>query len=272
MHSAVPVSRQVVNSWRKSTKHKRVNGSVNGLKIAVIGDTQAKPGEDLSYMKHIGKYIGRKRPDVVVHIGDGYDFPSLSSYDKGKKSFEGRRLLADIAAGTKSLELLLAEFPEDYKPRLVYCLGNHEDRFNRIAENSPEFEGFVGTDTLPLADMGFEVYPFLTPCNIEGINFVHYLPNPFSGKPYGGNALNQLKHVGCSFVVGHKQCLDIAIRPTLDGRHQIGIINGAAYDFNEPYKGHVGNNHFRGIIMLHEVKDGFGLPMPVSLEYLAERY
>lgn len=242
-------------------------------KILIIADTQAKPDVSLDYLKWIGKYIFDKKPDIVVHIGDHYDFPSLSSYDKGKKSFEGRRLKADIDAGNLGMELLLKEFQKDgYNPRLVFCTGNHEFRFDRLADEMPELDGFVGTDTLPLAAMGWEVQPFLKPINIEGIFFVHYLANPMTGKPYGGNAMNQLKTVGNSFVVGHKQCLDVAIRPTLDGKHQIGIINGAAYDFEEPYKGYTGNNHFRGITMLHEVKDGFGLPSFVSLEYLKARY
>lgn len=243
------------------------------LKILIIADTQAKPNVDLSYMSWIGKYIFEKKPDVVVHIGDAYDFESLSSYDKGKKSFEGRRLKADIEAGNKSMELLISEFKKDgYNPRMVFCMGNHEGRFDRLADNMPELDGFVGTDTLPLAEMGWEVYPFLKPAVIEDIYFVHYLANPFTGKPYGGNAMNQLKTVGNSFVVGHKQCLDVAIRPTLNGKHQIGIINGAAYDFHEAYKGETGNNHFRGITMLHEVKDGFGLPSFVSLDYLKNKY
>lgn len=243
------------------------------LKICIVADTQAKPNISLEYMKWIGKYIFDKKPDIVVHIGDAYDFESLSSYDKGKKSFEGRRLKADIEAGNESMKLLLAEFQKDgYNPRLVFCMGNHEARFDRLADEMPELDGFVGTDTLPLADMGWEVYPFLKPAAIENIFFVHYLANPMTGKPYGGTAMNQLKTVGNSFVVGHKQCLDVAIRPTLDGKHQIGIINGAAYDFEEHYKGYTGNNHFRGITMLHEVKDGFGLPMFISLDYLKDRY
>lgn len=243
------------------------------LKICIVADTQAKPNVSLEYMRWIGKYIFDKKPDIVVHIGDAYDFESLSSYDKGKKSFEGRRLKADIEAGNDSLRLLLSEFQKDgYNPRLVFCMGNHEARFDRLADEMPELDGFVGTDTLPLAEMGWEVQPFLKPINIEGIFFVHYLANPMTGKPYGGTAMNQLKTVGNSFVVGHKQCLDVAIRPTLDGKHQIGIINGAAYDFEEPYKGYTGNNHFRGITMLHEVKDSFGLPMFISLDYLKNRY
>mgnify|MGYP000025142859 CR=1 FL=1 len=253
------------------------------MKILVIGDTQCKPDEDLSYMSAIGNYIVSKRPDVIVHIGDNFDFPSLSTYDKGKRSFEGRRLKDDIEAGKEGLKLLLSPLKKlqnkqrqnkkkPYSPRLVFTLGNHENRFDRLAEDMPELAGYVGTNTLGLESMGWEVVPFLKPVDIEGIYFVHYLANPMTGKPYGGVALNQLKTVGRSFVVGHKQCLDIAIRPTLDGKHQLGVVVGACYPFMEFYKGHQGNFHFRGVVMLHEVEDGFALPMPVSLSYLQQHY
>lgn len=252
-------------------------------KIVVIGDVQVKPGQDLSHIRHMGEYIADKQPDVVVIIGDWWDFESLSSYDKGKKSFEGRRLKADIEAGNHAMDILFAPMlalqkrqkenrKKVYKPRLVFTHGNHEERFDRLADNMPELDGFVGTETLSLDKWGFEVYAFLQPVEIEGIFFVHYLANPMTGKPYGGTALNQLKTVGRSFVVGHKQVLDIAIRPTIDDKMQFAVINGASYPHDEGYKGFQGNNHFRGIIVLNEAKDGFALPMPVSLQYLKERY
>ena len=249
-----------------------------GLKIAVVADTQCKPGIDLSYMRAIGNYLADKKPDVIVHIGDAIDFPSLSSYDKGKLSFEGRRLKEDIQAGIDGLYAMLdpvyKTISDDpaYSPRLVFCIGNHEDRFDRLARDMPELEGFVGIETLGLEKMGWEVYPYLKPCVIEGINFVHYLANPFTGKPYGGSALSQLKNVGASFVVGHKQVLDVAMLPTLDGKMRIGLVNGACYDFDEGYKGYQNNNHFRGLTMLHEVKEGFALPMFVSLDFLKKKY
>ena len=252
-------------------------------KLLIIADTQCKPDEDLSYMRAIGEFIVDKRPDYIVHIGDHFDFPSLSSYDKGKASFEGRSLLADIEAGREGMELLLTPLKElqerqktnkkkVYNPRMVFCTGNHEQRFDRLSNDMPELQGFVGMDTLKLEDYGWEVIPFLKPIEIEGIFFAHYLANPFTGKPYGGNAMNQLKTVGRSFVVGHKQTLDIAIRPSIDNKMQIGIINGAAYPFDEDYKGYQGNNHFRGVTMLHDVRDGFGSPMFVSTEYLMNKY
>lgn len=252
-------------------------------KILVVADTQCKPNHDLSYLSWIGSYIVEKKPDVIVHIGDHFDFESLSFYDKGKKSFEGRRLKADIEAGNKGLELLtlpMKKLQEHqrackkkvYNPRMVFCAGNHEARYDRLAEDMPELHGFVGTETLNIEQYGFEVHPFLKPVEIEGIYFVHFLANPFTGKPYGGTALSQLKTVGRSFVVGHKQTLDVAIRPTIDDKMQIGIINGACYPHLESYKGFQGNNHFRGITMLHEVEDGMALPMFVSLDFLEKKY
>ena len=253
------------------------------MKHLIIADTQAKPEHDFDYLECIGKYIAHKRPDVIIHIGDHFDFPSLSTYDRGKRSFEGRRLVEDLEAGREGMRRLLQPLwdlqeqqrknrKKVYTPRMVFCVGNHEHRADRYANDNPEFEGFVGVGQLGLEEMGWEVYPFLKPVVIDGISYVHYLANPFTGKPYGGNALNQLKNVGQSFVVGHKQILDVAIRPTLDGQMQLGIINGACYPFDEPYKGYQGNYHFRGVTMLHEVANGFGCPMFVSLDYIMDKY
>jgi hypothetical protein len=252
-------------------------------RILVIGDCQVKPNENQDHLLHIGRYLVDKKPDIVVCIGDFYDFPSLSSYDKGKKCFEGRRLKDDIEAGNAAMDLMLSPLhalqkrqkenrKKVYTPRMVFTMGNHCDRFDRLANDQPELAGIVGTETLNLEKYGWEVYPFLKPVEIEGIFFVHYLANPMSGKPYAGTALGQLKTVGRSFVVGHKQCLDMALHPRLDGKMQLGIVNGASYPHYEIYKGHVGNIHFRGIIMLNEVEDGFGLPCPVSLDYLKQKY
>ena len=67
-------------------------------KHLVIPDVQIKPGQDLSFLRVIGEYIVEKQPDVIVCLGDFADMPSLSSYDVGKKSFEGRRYKDDIKA------------------------------------------------------------------------------------------------------------------------------------------------------------------------------
>ena len=266
---------RVLNSGIANEKQDKV--SDKGLKILFISDCQVKPNTDLTYLKAIGQYIVDKKPDVIVNIGDFWDFESLSSYDKGKLSFEGRRLQDDIEVGKKGMRTLLKPLRDyqdlvdnSYQPRMVFCLGNHEERLKRVASNNSEFDGFIGYHLLEL-EKDWEVHDFLKPVNIQGINFVHYLANPMSGKPYGGSAANQLKSVGASFCVGHKQTLEVAIQPVLDGTMRLGIVCGAAYPFDESYKGHQGNNHFRGVVMLHEAKDGFADPSFISTKFLIER-
>ena len=58
------------------------------MKHLIIPDTQVKPNTPTEHLKWAGQYAAEKKPDVIVHIGDHWDMESLSSYDKGKKSFE----------------------------------------------------------------------------------------------------------------------------------------------------------------------------------------
>jgi hypothetical protein len=245
---------------------------VKPLKIVVISDCQVKEGVDLSYLTAIGNYISSKKPDVIVNIGDFWDFESLSSYDKGKLSFEGRRLKADIEVGNKAMDFLLTPIKnvKDYHPRMIFTLGNHEERLKRVAKDNPEMSGFIDYHLLNLSD--WEVYDFLKPVDVNGVYFTHYLQNQLTGKPLGGSALNMLKTVGQSFVVGHRQVLDIAVRPVLSGGLQVGIICGACYLHNEAYLGHTGNNHFRVITVLNNTINVFGNPMFVDTKYLVENY
>lgn len=243
--------------------------------IFVIPDTQCKQGVPLDYLHWVGAYIARKKPDIIVHIGDHYDMASLSTYDKGKLSAEGRRVREDIDAGDKGIEILehYINSVEGYKPRKVVTLGNHEDRIDRYVQENPELQGFMGTEFLAFAKHGWEVYPFLKPVNICGINFVHYLPNTMTGKPMGGTSLSRLKNVGESYVMGHVQTYDFCQRPLqLSGRKQIGLIVGACYQHDEGYKGYQGNHHFRGCVMMYECHDGYAMHKAITLDHLKESY
>ena len=48
-------------------------------------------------------------PDVIVHIGDHWDMPSLSSYDKkGSRQMEGKRYVKDIDVGNEAMDRFMA--------------------------------------------------------------------------------------------------------------------------------------------------------------------
>jgi hypothetical protein len=245
----------------------------------IIPDTQVKPGVDTRHLEWIGKYIAEKQPDVIVHLGDHWDMESLSHWST-KREMEGKRYLADVQAGNEGFlklnKALLAQQERQrvwkvklYQPRKVFLMGNHENRIVRCIEQDPKLEGFMGLHDLDTLD--WEISPFLSPINIDGVRYAHYFYNPMTGKPYGGQAATRLKNVGHSFVMGHQQTLDVAVR-FVDGEAQWAIIAGACYLHDEGYKGPQGNAHWRGIVMLHEVKDGSFDPMFVSLDFLCRKY
>ena len=262
----------------ETTKKAKVGGT-----HLMIPDTQCKPDIDMSYLSWIGEYIADKRPEVIIHIGDHADMPSLSSYDRGKKSAEGKTVQADIEASIEGMNLMLkplydlqqkqkANKKKVYRPKMVMTLGNHEERIMRHVNSNPELHGFISYDSLKYKEFGWEVYDYLQPAIVNGVAYCHFMANPMTGKPYGGAALNILKQVGESFCMGHKQTLDVATRflPS-SGKQQWAIIAGAAYPHDEGYKGYQGNHHWRGIVVKHNTKDGSFNPMFVSLDYLKGR-
>src|ERR1700744_5831348 len=120
----------------------------------VIPDCQVRPGDNLDFLERIGCYIRDKQPDVVVNIGDFADMPSLSSYDVGKKSFEGRRYIADVESSHEAMSRLLKPLKEhndrqrkngkkQYKPEMILTLGNHEDRITRVVNSDPKLDGTI---------------------------------------------------------------------------------------------------------------------------------
>lgn len=246
------------------------------LRICVIPDTQVKPGVRTDHLEWAGRYIAEKAPDVVVHLGDHWDMPSLSSYDKGKASAEGRRVMRDIEAGNKALELLTNSMGvAAAAARLVLLRGNHEDRLARYLNDHPELEGaFEGA----FADerLGWEVVPFLQPVEIGGVAFCHYFPRSSDGnvsqtKRGAPSARAQLLREMQSCVSGHRQGLDLAIHT--NGKRLIrSIIAGSYYTHSESYLSPQGNSHWRGILMLHEVRGGNFNLLEVSLDYLKRRY
>jgi len=252
------------------------------MKHCVIPDVQFKPGNDTTFLTQIGTYLCEKRPDVILCLGDFADMPSLSSYDVGKKSFEGRRYRADIEETHRAMEALLAPIQrynqrakeghrERYYPRMVLTLGNHEDRISRAVNNDPKLDGTIGLDDLKYESYGWEVYPFLQPVVIDGIAYCHYFTTGVMGRPCT-SAQMQLtkKHMSC--IAGHQQGLQIATGHRADGKRLTSIIAGSCYEHDEPYLTPQTNAHWRGILMLHDVVDGQFDPMFVSLDYLKKKY
>lgn len=252
------------------------------MKIAVIPDCQIRPGDNTDFLKSIGQHLVAKKPDVVVNIGDFADMPSLSSYDVGKKAFEGRRYLDDTNAVYEAMGDLLSPIvaynkqqqrngKKQYKPRLVFTLGNHEQRIIKAVENDAKLEGILNIEDLSYGHYGWEVYPFLDVVVIEGVAFSHYFTSGLLGRPCS-SAAAQLARKHSSCVAGHQQGLQISMGHNAEGKRLTSVIAGSCYEHNEDYMGPQGNKHWRGMLMLYNVSDGEFDLVPVPLSYLKGKY
>lgn len=251
-------------------------------KILVLPDVQAKTGTDFTYLNKIGRYMVDKKPDTVVCLGDFADMPSLSSYDQGKKSFEGRRYIADIEASKDAMCAFLSPLWEfnakakrnkekQYHPRMVLTLGNHENRIARAVNDDPKLEGVLSVNALGYEGMGWEVVPFLDVIVIDGVAFSHYFVTGLMGRPVtSAAACLTKKHQ--SVIQGHQQGLQIATGYKADGSLLTSVIAGSCYEHNEDYMSWQSNNHWRGFLMLHDVQEGAFDLMPVSLSYINKKY
>lgn len=252
------------------------------MKILYIPDLQVKPGHDLTYLTRIGEYIVEKQPDVVIQGGDLADMESLSTYDAGKKAFEGRRYTKDVECAIDAQVKLFEPLALDqarsrmnkkkvYNPRKIITIGNHENRINRAINDDAKIEGLISMDDLCFKSFFDEVYNFLDVVVVGGVAFSHYFVTGTAGRP-ASTASAQLnkKHMSC--IAGHQQGLQIATAHRADGKRLTSIIAGSCYEHNEDYMGPQGNKHWRGVLMLHDVQDGEFDLMPVSLDYLNKKY
>jgi hypothetical protein len=252
-------------------------------RIMVIPDTQVRPDNDYSFLEFVGKYAVDMKPDIIVHLGDFADMPSLSSHDKaGSKAMEGLRYKADIKSAKDAMEILMKPIWDEqerlkvnhrprWNPALVMLYGNHENRINRAINNDPKLDGLISLEDLEYEKYGWQTVPFLEPVVIEGIAFCHYFVSGVMGNPCTtARSLLTKHHQSC--IAGHQQGRDIAYGKRADGTEMTAIICGSCYEHEEKYLNHQTNNHWRGLYILHDVNDGAFDEMPVSLKYLRNRY
>lgn len=257
------------------------------MDILVIPDTQVKFGVNTDHIKAAGNYALKNKPDYIVVMGDWWDTESLSVYNSNMAK-EGLRLLNDVETGNQAMIDFLAPINEynikrksqkkkGYKPKLVFIEGNHDVRvrINRLLEDYPALEGMLNDPTVPfLEEHGFEVIPFLHVHDIEGIKFSHYIANPHSlkGSPLSGAIDTMLKNAGHSFVMGHQQTLKMGKHYLSDGSSRIGIVAGSFYSHEEGYMSKQSNNHFRGMVHLHDVYEGDADLETISINRLMDEY
>lgn len=220
--------------------------------VIVIADTQVSEESKLDHMYALAKYIWDNKPGYIVHIGDHFDLPSLSSYASALES-EGRRLYNDLEAGFHAFKIIMDYSKEmsrktgiDYEPVKHFLMGNHEDRLRRFVATHPVLEGCFDLHKF-VRDQGWQVHEMNEPLWINDVAYCHYFENPQSGRPVGGSIENRLNKFPHSFVQGHQQMYLYGSRQNLMGKPHFGVVSGSFYITDEGYRG-ANNTEQRGFV------------------------
>lgn len=246
----------------------------------IIPDPHAHPDYSNKRADYLAQLILDLRPDVVVNLGDQWDFSSLSGYDKGKRSFVGRSYSADLQSGLDFSARLWEPVKKAKKklPRRIFLEGNHEHRIEKALDLSPEMVGTVDFKDLDLDHWYDEVvrYDGSTPgyMEVDGITYAHYFISGVLGRPISGEhpAHSLASRLASSLTAGHLHTFDYNIRTTVTGRKQQNLIAGCFFDYDSPWAGKANNLYWRGVVIKRNVSDGQYDLECVSLNQLEKIY
>lgn len=248
--------------------------------LLFLTDAHSNPEHNNERATWLGRLIFDLRPDIVVNGGDTADMSSLCSYDRGKRSFQGRTYAADIASHNDFQDRLWHSYRRAKKrlPRRITLIGNHEQRIDRAIDVQPELEGVISYRDLDLERYYDTVIPYSgsTPGGliIDGIYFSHYLVSGISGRPIGGensaSAILSKRYTSC--CVGHSHLVDWSVKTRADGQKIMGLSGGCVIDYDMPYAGDSARLWWRGVTLLKNLENGSYDPTFISLNQIKKEY
>jgi hypothetical protein len=246
----------------------------------IIPDPHAHYQHNNNRASWLGNLICDVKPDVVINIGDTWDMPSLSGFDKGKKQFQGRTYAQDVAAGIDFNDRLWEPMRKAKRrmPRRVFLVGNHEQRIDRAINSQPELDGAIGYRDLQLERYYDETvhYSGDTPgtITIDGVTYSHYFVSGVMGRAIGGeypaDSLLSKKHSSCT--QGHTHVFAMGRDTRVDGKKLIGCVAGCYQDYNSDWAGEVNKLWDRGVIVKRNVEDGHYDYQWISIQTLKREY
>lgn len=237
----------------------------------VIPDAHVAPDQDLYRFGVLGCCIESLRPDNIVVLGDFVSLDSLSHWDQDKPLImENRRYHRDIEAGLDALELMTRPMKtlqekqrrnkeKIYRPRMVWCHGNHENRLERYLEKIPELHGQLSIEAdLELAHFGFtEIVPYKEFAEIEGSWFTHAVMNGAGAPAQGKYAVFRAGELcSKSVVFGHLHRKEM-VNFRRHGSPLIQVVSaGAFFDETPDYSKGANSARWFGTLLLHHTGEG----------------
>lgn len=239
----------------------------------VIPDPHVKMGVSNDRLTWAGKFARDTNPDTIICLGDWVNMDSLSHFDRGKKSFEGRRYKKEIDHAEEALYLFNKSL-KDKKVRKIMLGGNHEHRITRFVEDNPELDGTLSVMDIPFTKYGWEYHDYEKIVEIEGILYCHNIASGVMGKPISGEyvASNLLKKNFQSATVGHSHLFDYAVRSLHNGRKIMGLNAGCYLNHKENFAKGTQHLWWSGLIVKRNVNKGEYDLESISIKELKNRY
>ena len=165
-------------------------------RIIVFSDAHFYPDDTTTAFKALIKFIEYFKPNIIVNNGDSFDGGSISRFPRigwDKKPTVQEELEAN--------KFYLGEI-EKVRPagsRLIWCLGNHDARFETLlANHAPQYDGVPG---FQLKDH----FPLWEGCWSFWVNEDTVIKHRFKGGKYAG--YNNAIAAQTNIITGHTHVL-----------------------------------------------------------------
>lgn len=258
-------------------------------KVVVLPDSHAHPDFDNNRYTALGNFLLEEKATFLLNIGDFADMPSLSSYDRGTRLFEGRRYHLDVEAALDAQKKLFAPIERynkmcasnkkrKYKLGTAHCLGNHDDgRIQKVTNANPELHGVISVDNLQYNKYWDTVVPFKQVGMLNGVLFSHYFTSGVKGMPIGGENVggSLLRKNLLSSIQGHAHTYDVKQMVRADGTKAFGMSCGCYThpDMKQDWNSDTAHMWRNCITVLHNLNDGsFDKLEIIEQDYLLRHY
>ena len=239
----------------------------------VMGDPHCTPKANNDRFLWAGRMAADIKATHVICMGDFCSMDSLSTYDRGKKSFEGRRYQKDMEHTHHALSLFNKGLG-NHKLIKTMILGNHEDRIDRFVDENPELDGSISIKDLHYKKYGWREIPYKAIKVIDGVHYSHHLPSGIMGSAISGEnvARSILNKHKVSATVGHSHLLDYAVSTLPSGKKLHALSAGCYLSHTEHFARDTQHMWWSGLIVKREVKNGHYNLETVDIKAIRREY
>lgn len=215
-------------------------------KFLVFSDLHITPKSyDTKVLKEIAQMILTARPHNIICTGDLGDFASQNRYVKDRGTFSVADELTAVMNYiegyiTSPIKKLQAKQRRDkkkiYKPRIVFCLGNHDSYVSQAL-------------THMLESLKIEVVQHRDFINVDGVLFSHTFDNGISGSACT-NTLQIIQNTFMRTVSGHSHVRSITEYRNAEGTKIFAIKMPCATMAEPEWAGQSAKKWDRGYLCL----------------------